>query len=234
VVIATAGCFNGNGNGHDRLPSERRFAPRNNEEAEAVRRMHDAIRIAATLLRDPALSAEDNHRLSRAVDAARWALDHYEALRSRGDTRVFIFAGVKASSAAIVADDVTIVGTGDDILLIPIALAAIATYIFTNSKASSEEIAQAWMQVAQRIQELSTTLDQIVHLTSRGNVADTGIMEEAQELMRTARAPKGDICAALAILHEAAHQANDIKKKRRIERTQKYHDCRHSRKRKGL
>jgi hypothetical protein len=51
-------------------------------EAEAVRRMRDAIGVAATLLRDPALSVEDGRRLSQAIEAARWALDHYEELRS--------------------------------------------------------------------------------------------------------------------------------------------------------
>jgi hypothetical protein len=122
---------------------------------------------------------------------------------------VLIFAGVKASSAAIVADDATIVATGDDILLVPIALAAIATYILTNSRASSEEIAQAWRQVAQRIQELSTTLDQIVHLTSRGRQADIGIMEEVREILLNRGIPPNDddeICKVLQDLYQVARR----------------------------
>jgi hypothetical protein len=227
VAIATAGCVNG----HDRFPSEQRFVPRNREEAEAVRRMREAIGLAAMLLQDPELSVEDKDRLSQAINASRWALDHYEELRSRGDTRVYVMAGIGKASAAIVADDVTGVGTANDFLLIPLALGAMATYILTEGQASSEELAQAWLTVGYRIQELSTTLDEIIHLTSRGNVADTGIMEEVYDLLGRMGIPKtnDNVCRALAILMEAAEQANDETKKLRIRKTQKAKRCRWSR-----
>ena len=61
----------------------------------------------------------------------------------------------------------------------------------------------------------------------RGNVADTGIMDEANALIAAGQA--ATICAALAILLAAAQSAGDADKIRRIQTTQKAKGCRHSR-----
>lgn len=63
-----------------------------------------------------------------------------------------------------------------------------------------------------------------VYMASPGNVADTGIMEEARELVRSGRA--ADICAALALLMAAT---TDSQRKLKIKATQKAMGCRHSR-----
>lgn len=63
-----------------------------------------------------------------------------------------------------------------------------------------------------------------VYMASAGNVADTGIMEEARELIRTGRA--ADICTALEILMSLT---TDSRRKMRIKATQKAMGCRHSR-----
>ena len=60
-----------------------------------------------------------------------------------------------------------------------------------------------------------------------GNQADTGIMNEAQELISLGRA--ADICDALALLMQLAKQARDKAKIQRIKKTQKAKGCRHSR-----
>jgi hypothetical protein len=70
-----------------------------------------------------------------------------------------------------------------------------------------------------------------VLMTSEGNVADSGIMEEARALIEAAKAAgqKLTICEALAQLMSAAQRAKDKAKIRKIKGTQKYHGCRHSR-----
>ena len=63
-----------------------------------------------------------------------------------------------------------------------------------------------------------------VLMSASGNVADTGIMEEAQALIAAGAA--ATICAALQILMD---QASDSRRKQRIKATQKAKGCRHSR-----
>jgi hypothetical protein len=66
-----------------------------------------------------------------------------------------------------------------------------------------------------------------VLMTSRGNVADTGIMQEVNDLVAAGLA--AGICEALAMLLRAAQAAGDTAKIRRIQTTQKAKGCRHSR-----
>lgn len=66
-----------------------------------------------------------------------------------------------------------------------------------------------------------------VYMASAGNVADTGIMDEAQALIQAAAA--ATICEALAQLMAAAERARDSKRIQRIKATQKAKGCRHSR-----
>lgn len=63
-----------------------------------------------------------------------------------------------------------------------------------------------------------------VYMASQGNVADTGIMDEARALIAAGTA--ADICAALAILMAGT---NDSGRKLKIKATQKAMGCRHSR-----
>ena len=60
-----------------------------------------------------------------------------------------------------------------------------------------------------------------------GNVADTGVVNEAQALIAAGTA--AEICAALAILMEAARRAGDKAKMQKIKATQKAYDCRRHR-----
>jgi len=69
-------------------------------------------------------------------------------------------------------------------------------------------------------------------MAGSGNQADTGIMNDAQNLIDTGKAT--DICDALAQLMDAATRAGDSKKKLKIKATQKAKGCRHSRHSKGL
>ncbi len=66
-----------------------------------------------------------------------------------------------------------------------------------------------------------------VMMASPGNQADSGIMDEARELIATGAATA--ICAALDILMNAARAAGDKAKMQRIKKTQKAKGCRRSR-----
>jgi hypothetical protein len=66
-----------------------------------------------------------------------------------------------------------------------------------------------------------------VLMSSSGNVADTGIMEEVQALIAAGTA--ATVCAGLALLMAAARRAGDKIRIRRIKKTQKDKGCRHSR-----
>ncbi len=64
-------------------------------------------------------------------------------------------------------------------------------------------------------------------MTSEGNVADTGIVEKANQLIQTGQAP--DILAALKILKEQARESKDKAELDKIKTTQKAVDDRRSR-----
>ncbi|MEG4283212.1 polymorphic toxin type 34 domain-containing protein [Microcoleus sp. A006_D1] len=61
-------------------------------------------------------------------------------------------------------------------------------------------------------------------MTSEGNVADTGIVEKANQLIQTGQAP--DMLAALKILKEQARQNKDKAELDKIKTTQKAFDDR--------
>ncbi len=58
----------------------------------------------------------------------------------------------------------------------------------------------------------------------RGNMADTGIENEARQQF-----PNLDMCSALDLLMRAAKASGDTQKQQRIKKTQKAYGCRQSR-----
>lgn len=64
-------------------------------------------------------------------------------------------------------------------------------------------------------------------MTSEGNVADTGILEEARQLMNQEGIT---MCKALEELMIKARQQNDFNRIQRIKTTQKAENCRRCRK----
>lgn len=227
ALVITAGCFNGhNGNGKSHHNS---WSP---EEREALARMDAAIALSEQLLDDPDISMADKEWLRRTIRDARLELRQYKDLRRRGVARAASLAIIGSASAAIVADNVTVVGVADDVGLAPLAIAAIVAYMVTDAAASHEALTQAWLQVAQRIREVGTTVEDILHRAAPGRQEDTGIMEEVYDLLGRMGLPpnKNDnICRALAILMEAAERNSDEKMKLRIRKTQKAKRCRPSR-----
>ncbi len=228
MVMLCLGPLSCGSNGHY---AEDDFVDQNDAEQVAKDRIRYWIGAAEALLDAEGIDETHKAMLRKHISQTRIALGHYDRLRTRGLTRTMIMAPISASASAIIADDATVVGVGDDVLLIPLALAAIATYALTDTQTSQQEIGQAWNQVLTEVGALGKTVDEIIHLASVGNVADTGIMEEVHALIRIHgwSDTKENVCRALATLWQEAKNMRNVKRRHRIERTQKYHGCRHSR-----
>jgi len=212
---------------------EEDFVAETHVEEEAKTRIKYWIRKANDLTNNPHLHIARRKVVHDAVEATRKALANYERLRDQGRYRVFIMAPITMSAGAIIADDATGIGISDDVLLIPLALAAIATYIVTDPTASHTEIGRAWNDVLARTGVLAQTVKDTIAFTSRGRVADTQIMTAVHEMIRANnwRPKREDICRALAILLQEAKEAGNQQQARKIQITQKAHDCRRHRNR---
>ncbi|WP_428267077.1 hypothetical protein, partial [Haliangium sp.] len=117
ALLLLAGC-------HDDLDEFDRAAlvPRTGEETEALRRLLASVARAEALLEGSALPERARAELSERIEAAKRALIEYDELRVQGSERSIVLAGIRTSSIAIVADDATVIGSADDLLLIPLAL----------------------------------------------------------------------------------------------------------------
>jgi hypothetical protein len=209
----------------DSYITENEFVARTDEEREAKERIRYWVDAAETLLDDPNTPDESKERLREAIANTRATLSAYNNLRNRGAQRAMIIAPIQTSAGAIVADDATGVGMANDILLIPVALAAIATYLVTDAPPSQRELTWAWNRTLTSAGTLGTTVEDVVlFLAAPGNVVDTAIMEEAQALITAGKAES--ICAALQML---MNRTEDSARRQRIKRTQKAKGCRHSR-----
>lgn len=215
-------------NGHI---TEQEFVSLSDEESQAIQLMRETVDQVRYLLDDPAIGESEKEALRAALSEARTALNHYVDLRSRGSTRAYVIAGIQMSSAGILADDASGVGLANDVLLLPLGLAAIATYVITDAKVSADKLGRAWNDTLDSIGKLGTTVDHVVAMTASGNVADTGIMAEVQDLLGSMglAASRENICKVLQILLEKADDIGDRQKTKRIQTTQKAKRCRGSR-----
>ena len=236
-AISAAGC----GGDYDDLiaglPAEQGYIAQGSDERATMGCLRQSIESAEALLRDPAVPDEDKERLRQSIRSARASLAHYDGLRHQGGVQAVAMGSIRTACAGVLADDV-VGGFADDVLLIPLAFAALTTLILTRPRPSSDELSRAWDHVGRQVDELGTTVADIVsHMTAAGNVADTGIMAEVFEVVRRWGRPSDDrdaICRALQSLMEAADQANDNVRMQRIRATQKARKCRPSRHKRRL
>lgn len=85
----------------------------------------------------------------------------------------------------------------------------------------------AWAETGVEVAAAGALLGAGWLMSRPGNVADTGIMGEARDLIAAGLA--ATICIALAILMDTASRARDTARMQRIKATQKAMGCRHSR-----
>ncbi len=151
-LAITVGCGS---NGH---VTEDNFTPRTDVEKEAVERIRYWVDAADGVLDNPSISSEHKARLQAALSATRAALSTYSLVRGRGANRAAVMGPLRLSAGGILADDATGVGVGDNVLLIPLALAAIATYVVTDARASDDELGQAWNEVLDSSRQLGAAV----------------------------------------------------------------------------
>ena len=152
AVLMASSCASGNSS----YVREDTFVALSEQEVAAKERMQYWVAEANRLLDQPAVPEPDKARLRAAIEESRSALSRYHWMRAQGGTRAAVMGPLKLSAAAIVADDVTGVGVGNDIALVPLALAALAVYVVTDVGASADVLCESWNQLLNRLGALSS------------------------------------------------------------------------------
>ena len=146
VTIATAGCFNGNGNGmRDRGPNRGgradAVAPTDADLAAIWGRLHAA---QAAL---PDLPPEERERMRQALARAEVALARYEHLAAQGAVRQRRTGQIYMAGSFVVANDASGIGAADDWVIPFLILGLIATHLTTEAPAPPADLTQGWAEV---------------------------------------------------------------------------------------
>lgn len=119
--------------------------------------MDDLVTRADQLGLEAGIPDEDLGDVKQALATAKRAMRTYRDLRGRSDSAAMPI--IIASSTAIAADDATVVGTADDVLLIPLALAAVVVHIFGESAPTVDQLGDAWWDVGNSLDKLSKAIE---------------------------------------------------------------------------
>jgi hypothetical protein len=181
------------------------------------------------------ISEEDRAALIPALAKARAALDRYRTARARKDASASTLGAIGVASAAILADDATVVGVADDPALIGLGLAAIVVAIQAHAPSTREELASSWLELGQQLEALDST----VMMTSSGKVIHDHLVVEARKRILARAAAKGEslkesqitremLCEELNQMLREYRRSNTIEWMKTIS-TQKGLGCRGSR-----
>ena len=185
------------------IPTPR--APDDETARNATRQIKAARRQLSNI--DP----DERQELEAKIAQAEAALERYRASRPRGGVSPMMASTTTGNPAGII-----------------IALFALAAgLIFAQSASRSAAQRKASEELGRQLSALASALETAILMTAAGNVADSGIMKEVNELVAAGTA--ATVCAALEILMRAAKQAGDKNRIERIKATQKAKGCRHSR-----
>lgn len=131
-------------------------APLSAEESAALDSIRSLIKRAEDVQAHG--SALDREQLGIAVARARAALAGLREQRERGISRSAILARIGTTAGVVVANDVTVVGTADDGLLIVCGIAAVAAMIITDGPASEAELERGWMELRASLKALERVI----------------------------------------------------------------------------
>lgn len=159
---------------------ESSFSPLTDEEEDALDRMRFYIDAAEKLDANKRIPEEVRVELRRSIQATRDALTGFIQLRQRGSTRAETMDGIGFAAVGILGDNATGLGVADDVLLIGLGLAAMATWIFTSSPANRDHLGRAWHGVGERLDELGAMV------VALGSAAE----DLADDILSPAPAPK--------------------------------------------
>jgi hypothetical protein len=100
------------------------------------------------------LQAEQRQRLRQRLQRADEAFQRYVQLSSDSDKREDATAPLLAAGALLLADDASVVGAADDVLLPFIGIALLVTQLKASSPAATTELETAWRDVLTELDSL--------------------------------------------------------------------------------
>ena len=153
VVIATS-CVG------DASDSDEQFGPipPSNAEEHAITDLTYAIKRDLDVLRNRPMSDEQKAQLDAAEARVRRALADLRDTHQRGAYRGVAMARIGGVSAALVADDATVVGVADDGLLILCGIAAVVAIVSTSAAASPQQLKKSWDELHSSLLELDAAI----------------------------------------------------------------------------
>lgn len=162
ILMLLAGLLLGScGAGEPSAPPEDRFAPLSGEEQAVHDEIVALINAAEALLQDGRLTRQQSDRIEAAIASTRTRLVEFMEKRRQGQMRGTVMMTLGGAGATVAGNDVTVVGVADDWLLVPIAIAALATHIITESPASRTALQDAWYEVGLSMRTLAGEIDEI-------------------------------------------------------------------------
>lgn len=162
-----------------------RTVPPSNAEEKAIADLAYAMHRDLSALRTRPMSDEQSARLDAAEARVQRALKDLRTTYGRGLNRGFMMARIGGVSAALVADNATVVGAVDDGLLILCGIAAVVTIITTNADASPHEMKESWDELRSSLVDLK---DAIAAVTTEVCTATLDLAQPANELQSTTEA----------------------------------------------
>lgn len=145
-------------NGRDPVQA---FQPLSPEEEHALQIMRAYITAAEALLKRDDIPAAQRSELEAACASARRALQEFIRTRRQGSAREQSLTIISGAAIGIISNDPTVIGLGDNALLIPLGIAAMVTTIFTSSPATRDALLESWHQVGQELDELGDTVEDV-------------------------------------------------------------------------
>jgi hypothetical protein len=104
------------------------------------------------------LEQADHALLSRQLAATEDALKHFVELENQ-QAKKNRLPPLYATAGVLIADDATVVGAADDLLLPLVGLAILVTHFAVMNAPTTAELQAAWAEVATRARELSRTAE---------------------------------------------------------------------------
>lgn len=121
--------------------------------------------------RGSTLNAQHQRSLLDKLGEVEKALGTYENLRRQGTSRQNATRPLYIAGAALLADDVTGIGTADDALVPFLGLGILGVYLVTHPPVLPAELARAWMQVIMALEEVGHAAGGI-HLMAGSHASD--------------------------------------------------------------
>jgi hypothetical protein len=136
---------------------------------------------------DAPLLDDERSQLKASIATAEANLSAYIDKANQGSTQQAAMTPLLAAGGVVIGDDATVIGVADDWLLPVIGLGLLATYLFTRSPASNQELAQSWSQVTSSIKAAAAAGTGLIALKINGERIRGNTQRLAEHLARLLR-----------------------------------------------